>query len=160
MPNPKHSMAFETPEASNAREHATPPEERLLSRGPLLIVVFKPNSEEWYSRSEGQERPNHFGPAIIDTGSRLCCIDKQIAESWQLKPVGSYVYHTVSNSDISANIYDVELQILGIHDSFPVQAAGVPLSQHGHAFIIGRAFLRNWRMTYDGAEGFFRLEMP
>lgn len=107
-------------------------------------------------KAEGQapELPSVNLPALVDTGATLSCIDSSLAGRLRLpvvdrKPVIG-VHGPVETDFYAAQIYIPALNWV-THGVF----AGLPLTSSGqlHYALIGRSFLRNFTMTYEGRTG-------
>ena len=93
-------------------------------------------------------------PALVDTGATLSCIDSSLAGQLQLpvvdrKPVIG-VHGPVETDFYAAQIYTPGLNLV-THGIF----AGLPLTNSGqlHYALIGRSFLKDVTMTYEGRMG-------
>ena len=93
-------------------------------------------------------------PALVDTGAVDSCIDSALAAALQLPIVDRQQVSGVggaSEVDVHlAQIYILDLQHI-IHGTFSAVhliAGGQP-----HYALIGRTFLRNYTMIYDGRTG-------
>ena len=132
----------------------TPGRDRLEHYGPTLSVeigfdpLFQPGSVN------RPELPAEQRSALVDTGALASCIDAALAAELGLPlftrgniagvgGVSEIQYHL-------AQIYIPSLNWI-MYGSF----AGVHLSAGGqpHQALIGRDFLKNFRMTYEGRTG-------
>lgn len=92
--------------------------------------------------------------ALVDTGAGESCIDNLLASQLKLPIVDRRTISGVHGSNETnmylAQIYVPELKIT-IYGSF----AGVDLRAGGqvHSALIGRTFLQNFTMTYEGKTG-------
>ncbi len=93
-------------------------------------------------------------PALVDTGATLSCIDSSLAARLQLPVVDKKsvigVHGPVQTDFYAAQIYTPALNLVtyGIF-------AGLPLISSGqlHYALIGRSFLKDFAMTYEGRTG-------
>jgi predicted aspartyl protease len=92
--------------------------------------------------------------ALVDTGASSSCIDSQLALALNLPIVDQVVVAGISGKSVVnlhlAQIYVPELDFVEF-DAF----AAVELSAGGqpHGALIGRSFLRHFKMLYDGGTG-------
>jgi predicted aspartyl protease len=97
--------------------------------------------------------------ALVDTGAAASCIDDQLANNLGLpvidqKPIsGTIGSHT-------ANIYLAQVNVPALQRTIYGPFAGVHLVAGGqrHAALIGRTFLRYFKMTYNGLTGDVTIE--
>lgn len=98
-------------------------------------------------------------PALVDTGALESCIDNTLAAALKLPVVdrqeiaGSVGRHTT-------NIYQAQIFIPSLNYTILGRFAGVDLIAGGqqHNALIGRTFLRNFHMTYEGDTGTVNLK--
>jgi predicted aspartyl protease len=128
--------------------------ELLTSRGPTLLVdigfdpVFKPNSG-------GVPRAGLSGvEALVDTGATTSCIDTLLASQLNLPIFDRAPISGVSGQHM-ANLYLAQIHVPSLGKTIFGAFAGVDLKAGGqvHSALIGRTFLRNCRMVYDGLSG-------
>jgi predicted aspartyl protease len=92
--------------------------------------------------------------ALVDTGASECCIDSLLASQLKLPIVNRRQISGIHGSH-TANVYlaQVYVQFLGvtINGAF----AGVDLKAGGqiHSALIGRTFLRHFKLSYEGKTG-------
>lgn len=97
-------------------------------------------------------------PALVDTGAVESCIDSALAEVLQLPMVDRRQISGVGGAaEVNvhlAQIYIPELQhvIYGSFSAVHLTSGGQP-----HYALIGRTFLRNYTMVYDGRTGVVTL---
>lgn len=92
--------------------------------------------------------------ALVDTGATECCIDSQLAVRLGLPVVDKRKVAGVGGvSEVDVHLAQVYVPSLGftMYGLF----ASVHLSAGGslHSVLIGRTFLRDFVMTYDGPSG-------
>jgi predicted aspartyl protease len=128
--------------------------ELLVTHGPTLFVKigFDPSFNE---HSIGAPSlPDGVVHALVDTGATESCIDCDLADSLQLPIVdrrnigGAGGLHEV-------NMYLAQIYVPALNFSVVGLFAGVHLKAGGqvHVALIGRTFLRNFVMTYEGHTG-------
>ena len=127
---------------------------QLASRGPTLLVeigfdlTYKPDSDV---------RPN-LPPAqyhaLVDTGARMTCIDSDLAVGLNLPIVDRQNVAGVLGAG-RVNVYLAQIYVPGFLGTFSGRFFGAHLIAGGqpHSALIGRDFLRHFKMTYDGRTG-------
>jgi predicted aspartyl protease len=92
--------------------------------------------------------------ALVDTGASTSCIDSQLAMNLNLPIVDQAMIAGVSGSQtVNMHLAQIFIRTLGI--TIYGQFAAVDLAAGGqtHSALIGRSFLRHFKMTYDGTTG-------
>lgn len=99
--------------------------------------------------------------ALIDTGAGGDCIDDGLAKALKLPVVDEGEMSGVGGTH-RAYIYLGRLYIPTMKVMLFQRFTGVKLSEGGqsHRVILGRPFLRNYRLTYDGTTGGVTLNPP
>jgi hypothetical protein len=92
--------------------------------------------------------------ALLDTGAGANCIDDGLARSLGL-PITDEGEVSGINGKTRANIYTARIYILDLDRLLFEPFAGVKLTEgeQWHRVILGRPFLRPYRMIYDAASG-------
>ena len=98
--------------------------------------------------------PSQQHPALVDTGANYSCIDSALAISLSLPVVDRAPVSGVHGSEpVNFHLAQIHVPSLGwwVYGRF----AGVHLSAGGqpHSAILGRVFLRDFVMFYDGRTG-------
>ncbi len=99
--------------------------------------------------------------ALVDTGAKECCIDNLLAIQLNLPVIddgevaGSYGRHPVK-------IYLAQIHIPSLDGTVYGRFAGVKLIEGGQVqgALIGRTFLQNYTMLYEGGTGMVKLSSP
>lgn len=128
----------------------------LVLLGPTLVVNigFDPNYDSQTSGGAPPVASVHGVHALVDTGAASSCIDSALAATLNLPIIDRKKVSGVGGvHDVNmhlAQIYIPELDITHL-GAF----AGVELSAGGqsHVALIGRTFLQNVTLTYDGKSG-------
>jgi predicted aspartyl protease len=128
----------------------------LLLNGPTLLVNigFDPD----YKDPQTTPKPPAAGvsklPALVDTGATECCIDNLLAATLKLPIVDRRLVAGSAGSHL-ANVYLAQVHIVTLNYTIYGAFAGVDLAAGGqaHSALIGRTFLRNFTMTYEGRTG-------
>jgi predicted aspartyl protease len=128
----------------------------LVAHGPTLFVDigFDPNHDP-VANPRGVPVPGITGvQALVDTGATECCIDSLLAVQLNLPLVNRRQIAGVHGSHL-ANVYlaQVHVPILGM--TMNGAFSGVDLRAGGqiHSALIGRTFLRHFKMIYEGKTG-------
>jgi hypothetical protein len=124
----------------------------LVRLGPTLLVDIGLKS-----RASAGEKPNLAKKAVkalIDTGAGGDCIDDDLARSLGL-PITEEGEISGVGGRHHAFIYTARLYVPSLDRLVFQQFAGVKLQEgdQWHRVILGRTFLRPYRMIYDGSTG-------
>ena len=128
--------------------------EMLVAYGPTILVDigFDP---AFKASSPNVPTPGIKGvKALIDTGATASCIDSLLAAQLNLPVVDKMKVSGVHGSqEVNMHMAQVRIPSLGI--THWGAFAGVHLAAGGqlHKALIGRTFLRNFKMIYDGKTG-------
>lgn len=128
------------------------PADLLLQLGPTLLVDIGLKS-----RSSAGEPPDlqlKKVKALIDTGAGGDCIDDDLARSLGL-PITDEGEISGIGGRHRAFIYTARIYVRDLDRLLFQPFTGVKLAEgeQWHRVILGRAFLRPYRMTYDGTTG-------
>lgn len=109
------------------------------------------------SRSEPGKAPDLAGKrikALIDTGAGGDCIDETLAQELRLPATEKGVISGVGGRH-EAVIYTARLYVPALDRLLFQQFTGVRLAEGEqlHRVLLGRTFLRHYRMSYDGVSG-------
>lgn len=128
------------------------PADLLAQLGPTLLVDIGLKS-----RSPAGEAPNlplKKVRALLDTGAGADCIDDELARSLGL-PISDEGEISGVGGKHHAFIYTARVYVPGLDRLLFQQFTGVKLEQgeQWHRAILGRSFLRHYRLSYNGATG-------
>ena len=100
-----------------------------------------------------QLSPDKF-PALVDTGALDSCIDSALATSLNLPIIDNARVSGVGGAT-NVNIHLAQIHVPELNRVVYGGFAGVHLSAGGqrHLALIGRSFLRDYSMSYDGRSG-------
>lgn len=109
------------------------------------------------SRSGPGKTPDLAGKrikALIDTGAGGDCIDETLAQELRLPATEKGVISGVGGRH-EAVIYTARLYVPALDRLLFQQFTGVRLAEGEqlHRVLLGRTFLRHYRMSYDGVSG-------
>lgn len=126
----------------------------LVNWGPTLSVNigFDPN---YNSASTNVPVPGKTGLlALVDTGATESCIDSLLAAQLNL-PVVDRRMTAGAHGAKEVNLHLAQIHIPSLSRTIVGAFAGVDLLTGGqmHSALIGRTFLRHFKMIYDGPSG-------
>ena len=137
--------------------HSDP--DALTTIGPTIDVRigFDPNY-----RASSESIPNippDLHPALVDTGAMESCIDSALANMLNLLVVDQQTIAGVGGAQ-SVNVYAAQLYLPALNYVIYGNFCGVHLAagEQPHLALIGRTFLRNHTLHYDGRTGAVLLE--
>jgi hypothetical protein len=92
--------------------------------------------------------------ALVDTGATESCIDNLLAAQLNL-PVVDKRMTAGAHGAKEVNVHLAQVYIPSLNFTITGAFAGVGLREGGqaHSALIGRTFLRHFKMTYDGPSG-------
>lgn len=126
----------------------------LVEFGPTLGVRigFDPNYSP--NGSSPPNLPEKLWPALVDTGASESCIDSTLADELQL-PVFDRVSISGVHGKQELNLHLAQIYVPSLQFTTYGRFAGVHLISGGqrHYALIGRSFLRNFNMVYNGKTG-------
>lgn len=123
--------------------------------GPIFWVVIGFDAE--YFSETDKPKPNSLGervPALIDTGATESFIDTELAEKIGLPAVDKRQLAGASGLMVSyrymgqVHIPDLNVNIMG-----PFNGVTLSEGEQRYRVLIGRTFLRNTILHYDGRTG-------
>lgn len=99
--------------------------------------------------------------ALIDTGATESCIDNQLAKQINLPPIDIRKVGGIGGS-YDAVVYAAQIHFPQLPWTIAGEFAGVDLVAGGqpHQALIGRTFLRNFLLVYDGTTGRVTIGHP
>ena len=132
-------------EAGFVDDDGRPLHGRLLEFGPTIQVTVG-------LMTEGEETPPpRFAHALVDTGASDSCIDTQLAQELDLPIVDVEMISGVGGPQ-EHFVYAARVDIPSLEFLQFGRFAGVNLAAGGmeHRVLLGRTFLQNTVMIYDG----------
>jgi gag-polyprotein putative aspartyl protease len=97
--------------------------------------------------------------ALIDTGASISCIDRALAAHLNMPQIDRKTFLGISGPvDVDMHLAHIHVPTLSftLYGSF----AAMDLAGGHHHVLLGRDFLRNFTMTYDGHSGAVHLHDP
>ena len=135
--------------------------ERLVEVGPLLLIHV--GFDETYDDNEAVGRPtlqNKSARAILDTGGSIDCIDIQLAIDLKLPIVDrSPAQSLLALGQQEANVHAGHVYVPGVDFVYFAHFAGVDLRLAHCDVLLGRPFLRHFKLTYDGRSAHVVIEL-
>lgn len=128
------------------------PADLLVRLGPTLLVDIGLKSRS--ASGERPDLPKKKVRALIDTGAGGDCIDDDLARDLGL-PITDEGEISGVGGRHQAFIYLARLYVPTLNRLLFQPFTGVKLAQgeQWHGVILGRSFLRPYRLTYDGPSG-------
>lgn len=126
----------------------------LVTYGPTLIVDIGFDINYNPKSSEKPDLGMKGVRALIDTGASDSCIDVLLASKLNLPMVDEQDI-AGSNGAHKAPLYLAQIYIPELNMTLNGRFAGLKLVEGGqdHEAILGRSFLKGFKMTYDGKGG-------
>ena len=129
-------------------------QDALIWYGPTLHVRI--GFDPTFQPGGGAEPdlPGGRHPALVDTGATESCIDAALAMELGLPIVDRQLVAGVHGAD-ATNFHLAQIYVPGLEWTVYGRFAGVHLAEGGqpHLALIGRTFLHNFTMTYEGRTG-------
>ena len=122
---------------------------QLIRVGPTIGVFIGHFRSDNESRALPQE--DEFALALVDTGASESCIDISFAQKLKLPVVDKMTISGVGGAKIH-DVYMAQIHIPNLEFTQYGKFAGVDLDGGGqpHKALLGRTFLQNTIMIYDG----------
>lgn len=121
----------------------------LLQYGPTIQVIVGHFAQPGSTIAIPPDTETTF--ALVDTGACESCIDSDLAKKLKL-PVIDTIQISGANGSHTHDVYLAYVNIFGLEFSQYGRFAGVHLSagQQPHGVLLGRTFLSNVMLIYDG----------
>ena len=141
----------------NSPELSSP--DALALHGPTLRVEIGFDPE---FPSGGSNRPNlpiDRIPALVDTGAEDNYIDSTLADELRLPVLEDRQMIAGALGTDEVDAYIAQIYIPGLEYTIVGNFAGIHLASGGlrHRAVIGRSFLRDFTMVYEGRTGIVTL---
>jgi hypothetical protein len=135
------------------------PADLLVRLGPTVLVDIGLRSRS--AAGEIPDLPAKQIKALIDTGAGGDCIDDELARQLRL-PVTDEGEISGVGGRHRAFIYTARIYISKLDKLLFQPFTGVKLSEgeQWHRVILGRSFLRGYRLIYDGSSGAVDIAEP
>ena len=127
----------------------------LVAYGPTLKVDI--GFDPAYSHKNIGQIPIHGLrgiSALVDTGATESCIDSRLASQLNL-PIVDRRQISGAHGSGEVNIHLAQVHVVALNSTIYGAFAAVHLSAGGqpHSALIGRTFLKGYKMLYDGQTG-------
>jgi predicted aspartyl protease len=133
-----------------------PPREAMILRGPCIQASVSISSAfATQLLAKGLPIPPPIvGPALIDTGAGLTCIDESKASAAGFPIIDMMNVSSASHAVSVKPVFPIQIELLGSTIKADVnRAVGGELSAQGILVLIGRDFLADCVLIYDGSAG-------
>ena len=97
---------------------------------------------------------------IIDTGASVICLDKRVATRLQLTAINRKKMEVADGTVVDCAVYMAEMTIAGLGFRDWVEVHALPMTYPSRRVLIGRSFLKNYLVTYNGPEDLFHFHRP
>ena len=135
-------------------------EDALEFYGPTLNVEISRDSGAQPAAGSMRTQSRIRYPALINTGSRVSCIDSTLAVELELPVVEGMQRHVAGILGTGVtDVYLAQISMPELGVSVAGHFTGVHLTAAGQPYraLIGRDILRNFTMVYDGRTGVVSL---
>ena len=132
-------------EGSQALQQEGPPSEAVV----FLDTAYTPGQQARPDMSNGKTVE-----ALVDTGAAISSIDEELANVLNLPYTGSIRIGGVSGAEVR-DLRLVQVYLPAFEKVCYEALAAVKLTEGGqrHEVLLGREFLKGYRMIYDGRSG-------
>lgn len=126
----------------------------LVQFGPTLAVQIGFDPDYSPGGVYLPKLPDTLWPALVDTGAMLSCIDSSLANLLRLPIVDRIPLSGVGGKE-EFNIHLAQIYVPSLQFTTYGEFAGVHLTSGGqrHYALIGRSFLKDFNMMYNGKTG-------
>ena len=141
-----------TPAGFKAGRRGESPADLLVRLGPTIQVDIGLRSRS--AHGENPDLPEKKVKALVDTGAGGDCIDDELALRLNL-PIHDEGEISGVGGRHRAFIYTARIYVPKLDRLLFQPFTGVKLyeGEQWHRVILGRSFLRNYRLAYDGTTG-------
>lgn len=130
--------------------------ERLTVEGYVLDVIIHrmPGSTSEPGASQFYE-----AGGLIDTGASDVCIDYRMAQDLRLRQIDQQTVATPGGSLLAA-VYLGVLEVPALDFRKPMPLFALKVARASYNVILGRSFLSDYIITFDGPSGMFHFDTP
>ena len=127
---------------------------RLCANGPTLFIDMGFDAAYDPTKADVPQPTVQQIPALVDTGASASCIDDNLARELKLPLVDEQPMGALSG-EYKANVYMAQAHIPVFGTTHYGRLIGVEMVKAGFAqkALLGRDFLRDHIMIYDGIRG-------
>jgi len=101
--------------------------------------------------------PTESLEGLIDTGASVICLDGRVATRLGLVAINRKPMQVADGSQVMASVYMAEMTIAGLGFKEWVEIYALPMARPSPRVLLGRSFLRNYMVTYNGREELFHF---
>ena len=129
-------------------------QDQLIAFGPTLRVQIGFDPSYHPDHSSSPNLPELELPALVDTGATESCIDSALARKLQLPAVDTVRIAGIQGASETV-VYLAQIYVPALDYTIFGRFSGVHLVSGGqpHSALLGRTFLRNFILTYEGRTG-------
>lgn len=135
----------------------------LAAVGPILdIVIRSPRLTRPIGASDGPvvKRESITARGLIDTGATNVCIDIRMAVELGLSSTGKESVGVAGGGSLMSDVYAGILEVPQLNFSEMVPFYTLRMRHPTHDVLLGRSFLQNFIVTFDGPQGIFHFYSP
>lgn len=110
-------------------------------------------------RASGEFETEIISTGLIDTGASDVCIDYRLAERLGLKVIDQTMVGVVG-ATVPAKIYLGRVVIPQLGFDRMMRLYALKVRHATHEILLGRSFLQNYIVTFDGPAGIFTFAKP
>ena len=126
--------------------------DRLADEGLRMEVEVMPSADFMKQKGwDARTAPSVRTQALIDTGARLCAIDRSVIDALGVVPYQTSQVKTPFHT-VESEVYQLIFKLPGRKEHFPVTAVVADFSSDTCKALIGRDFLRYCNLVYNGAQ--------
>jgi predicted aspartyl protease len=133
--------------------------DNLVQWGPTLLVDIGFDANYIFSPSAPPPVPGMTGlHALVDTGATECCIDSLLGAQLNLPIIDKRVIAGAHGAK-EVNVHLAQVFVPSLNFTIYGAFAGVDLRAGGqfHSALMGRTFLKHFKMIYEGSTGSVEL---
>jgi len=138
----------------------TPQGRKLLAYHGPTIAVSIGLDPSWTKDQPRAPRPDKTNiAALVDTGAQETCIDSALATELGLPVIDQRSVGGVGSFEV--DVYHAQIHVERLRYTIHGGFAGIPLlKERVHvSVVLGRSFLRDCKLTYDGKTGDVTIEL-
>ena len=126
----------------------------LRTFGPTIAVRIGLDPNYVLGSDVPLDLPEREDRALVDTGAAVSCMDSNLAAALHL-PVVDRQVHSAAGGRFEVNIHAAQIPLPELDWALDGRFAGVHLELGGQPYhaLMGRDFLGDYRMIYDGETG-------
>jgi len=132
--------------------------EILVQRGPILQVNIGLDPEYKYESGSALNSDIMQVPALVDTGAVFSCIDDDLARSLGLPLVDRRLFYMLNGKrECNAYLAHIVVPALSLFQHGIFYGLTLDEIERPYLAVIGRTFLRDMVLIYDGPTGSVRI---